>query len=277
MPTNFSLYQISSVSNFEFDPGEYSRFKFGDGAIAEKYGNLLCQAFIKEHLSKKPVEKQIVVVPSPYSFIPTATFPLKTQFLYTLNRWLSENSYPIAQETKVSRNTSYKEDYGELSAEERINLIGKDSFQINREFLQGKTIVFIDDIKITGSHERMILKMINQYGMENEIFLLYFAELINPKVHPNVENTLNYFAVKTIFDLEPIIKGECFMINTRIVKFILNFPFEPFVVFIQNQSEKFLNLLYDMAIGNNYHQIEAYQRNLHYIKKSLFNKVLKPI
>ncbi len=268
--TTYSLHKIHSEKKFSFCPDDYSRFKFGDETIAKKFGEALADGFIKEHLLHQSVP-QLVIVSSPYSFIPTATFAMKTYFVFKLNRWLAAHHLLVVQETKVHRTITYKEDYGELSAEERIHLIGNDSFHIDKAFLKGKTIVFLDDIRITGSHEKMIMKMANEYQLTNDIYLLYFAELANKDIHPNIENFLNYHCVKSIFDLESIIQSDHFFINTRIVKYILNYEFDAYCIFIQNQSQEFINLLYDMALGNGYHTIEAYEKNLNFIKTYLFN------
>jgi len=270
MKATYSLHHINNSSAFDFNPDDYSRFKFGDDAVAKHFGTRLADGFINLHLEKEPIEQQIVVISSPYSFIPTATFAMKTWFVYRLNRWLAANGYTVVQETKVHRTITYKEDYGELNAQERISLIGNDSFHIDKQFLEGKTLIFLDDIKITGSHERMIMKMVAEYGLQNDIYMLYFAELVNKSIHPNIENLLNYHQVKTIFDLEPIIKSGNFTINTRIVKYILNYNFECFCIFIENQDNSFVNLLYDMALGNGYHTIEAYAKNLNFITENLF-------
>jgi PRTase ComF-like len=266
MKASYSLYKIASPLHIGFNPDDYSRFKFGDGVVARVFGTQLAEGFIKEHLSVRPIDKQIVVVSSPYSFIPTATFAMKTHFVFSLNRWLAARGYPVVQETKVHRTVTYKEDYGELNAEERIQLIGNDAFHIDRSFLEGKTVLFLDDIRITGGHERMILKMAREYGLTSDLYMLYFAELVGTDVHPNIENFLNYHFVKSIFDLEGIIHGDEFIINTRIVKYILHYDFEAFCIFVQNQPEAFIALLYDMALGNGYHTIEAYQKNLEYIR-----------
>ena len=269
MPISYSLYHIYNESSFGFEPDDYSRFKFGDDAVARQYGTDLADGFIKNHLAKLPVASQLVVIASPYSFIPTATFAMKTWFVYRLNRWLVSYGYPVVQETKVHRTITYKEDYGELDAEQRMNLIGNDSFHIDKDFLSGKTLVFLDDIKITGSHERMIVKMIKEYGLSNDIYMLYFAELMNKNIHPNIENYLNYHKVKSIFDLNPIIKGGNFVINTRITKYILSYDFENFRIFIEGQADDFINLLYDMALGNGYHSIKEYAENLNFIASNL--------
>ena len=111
--------------------------------------------------------------------------------------------------------------------------------------------------------------MLKKYGLNNEVHLINFDELINKNIHPNIENYLNYYVVKSIFDLNNIIKTDSFAINTRIVKYILNSDPAVFILFIQDQTKRFLNLLYDMAIGNGYHTIEAYKQNLNYIKTLL--------
>lgn len=277
MPGSFSLYQINNTENFDFRPEEYSRFKFGDDLIARKYGIALADAFIADQLSKHAVSKQLVVISSPYSFIPTATFAMKNHFVYQLNRWLSENHYPVVQETKVHRSITYKEDYGELDAEARLRLIGNDEFHIDKEFLEDKTLIFLDDIRITGSHEKMILRMVDEFGLLNDIHLLYFAELTNKNIHPNIENYLNYHSVKSIFDLDEIIKSGYFFINTRIVKYILNSEFSSFCIFVQNQTDEFINHLYNMALGNNYHNIPAYSKNLKHIREYIINFNLKQL
>lgn len=275
MLNTYSLHKICNSDSFGFDPNAYSRFKFGDGAVSRHFGETLAAGFI-DYLTENPVRKQLVVVSSPYSFIPTATFAMKDHFVYRLNHWLAENGLPVVQETKVHRTITYKEDYGELNAEERMRLIGNDSFHIDKAFLEGKTLLFLDDIKITGSHERMIHKMVTAYGLTNDIHMLYFAELANLNIHPSIENTLNFHEVKSIFDLDSIINSPDFCINTRLVKYILNYEHGSFCIFIQSQPYAFIRHLYNMAIGNSYHTMESYTTNLNYIKNYLFtsNKLI---
>jgi hypothetical protein len=277
IPYTYALHKIDNTTDFGFNPDHYSRFKFGDNLIAKSFGKDLADGFIKYYLANNLITNQIVVISSPYSFIPTATFAMKNYFVSQLNRWLVENGGLQVQETKVHRTVTYKEDYGELSAEERLSLIGNDSFHIDKDFLVGKTLLFLDDIKITGSHERMILKMTKAYGLSNEMHMLYFAELVNKNIHPNVENFLNYHQVKSIFDLEEIIDGGDFCFNTRIVKYILNTDAESFKIFLERRSNDFINELYDLSLGNGYHLIDAYAKNLHQIKDYIKNNNYKLI
>lgn len=271
MRITYSLHKIHHPEVFGFSPDDYSRFKFGDDAVAKAFGESLAEGFIQDQLRyDMPFHQQLVVISSPYAFIPTATFAMKNHFVYRLNRWLAEEGYPVIQEAKVHRTITYKDDYGELNAADRLKLIGGDSFYIDKAFTEGKTLIFLDDIRITGSHEKMILRTVQEYELKNDIYLLYFAELANPAIHPNIENQLNYHHVKSIFDLEKIIQSESFLINTRIVKYILNYDFDSFCIFLQNQTENFINLLYNMALGNGYHTIDAYTRNLGFVSKCIY-------
>lgn len=269
MHLRYSLHKIDNTTDFGFDPADYSRFKFGDGSIAEQFGLALAEGFIDEVFSGIEIEQQLVVMSSPYDFIPTATNAMKDYFVFRLNRYLIEQGKSVVQEAKIHRTTTYKEDYGALNAEERMRLIGNDTFHVDKSFLEGKTLIFMDDIRITGSHERMIKKMISEYGIQNDAFLLYFAELINDEIHPNVENYLNFHAVKSVFDLGELIQNKRFTINTRIVKYILNSEQEIFQTFIEQQNQSFKNLLLDMAIGNGYHTMDSYRANIHQLKNSL--------
>jgi len=277
LPKSYALHQIHHPEVFGFDPASYSKFKFGDDRVAKEFGEQLAEGFTTGYLKDNFIDNQIVVISSPYSFIPTATFAMKNYFIHQLNRWLVDHGGLVVQEAKVHRTITYKEDYGALSAEERMSLIGNDSFHIDKHFLDHKTLLFLDDIRITGSHERMILKMVGEYEMKNDIHLLYFAELSNMDIHPNIENYLNYHHVKSIFDLDDIVKSGAFAFNTRIVKYILNSAFNSFSIFISNQTEDFINMLYNLSLGNGYHTIDAYATNLNYIKNLINTKKYKLI
>jgi hypothetical protein len=272
IPYTYSLYKIDSATNFGFNADDYSRFKFGDELVAKSFGKRLADGFIKDFLEDSAINDQIVVLSSPYCFIPTATFAMKNYFVYQLNHWLVENNKPVVQEAKIHRTITYKEDYGELNAEDRLKLIGNDSFHIDKAFLKDKVLFFLDDIKITGSHEKMILKMVKEYGLINNIFMLYFAELINEDIHPNIENHLNYHQIKTVSDLDTVIKSGNFCFNTRIVKYILNCDFNSFQSFLDKQTDDFIQSLYNLSLGNSYHTIESYSENFIHLKNCITNK-----
>lgn len=278
MTEHYSLHKIFSDKEFPFSAVDYSKFKFGDKNVSRKFGFDLAKGFIKEFLSVHPIEDQIVVASSPYDFIPTATFAMKNYFIQRLNEYLVEKNLPVVQEVKIHRTVTYKEDYGNLSAEERLKLISNDHFHMDFEFIRNKTILYMDDIRITGSHERVIRKMINNHTVHNDYrkVFVYFAELANPNIDPKVENTLNYYFVKDLYSLDKVLKNEDWIPNTRVVKYILRKENgEHFDIFLQFQPLKIVQTIYHLAIGNSYHQMDEYSDNIQKMKKLLIqNKLL---
>jgi hypothetical protein len=268
----YSLYKIFDASLIPFSKDEYSKFKFGDDLIAEKFGQQLAEGYIENYLENRDINNDIIVFSSPYDFIPTASYYLKQYFIYYLNLWLIENNKNVVCESKIFRTTTYKEDYGALSAAERLELIGNDSFYIDKEFIKNKFLIFIDDIKITGSHEFMIKKMINEFNLENKYSMIYFSELINKEINPNVENFLNYHYVESLKEINEIISSSRFVFNTRVVKFILNSPSDDFNTFLSEKDLHFKNQLLNLSIGNKYHLMDAYSLNLNKLKNTLINK-----
>jgi hypothetical protein len=180
---------------------------------------------------------------------------MKDAFKQELNKWLLINKLPFAIESKMHRNTTYTQDYGELSADDRMKLISNDTFAIDLDSLKDKTLIFLDDIKITGSHEHVILNTIKNF--KGNTFLLYFAELINKNIDPTIENELNYAFVSDITKLNDIIFNSVFKINIDFEKFISDKPL------------LFKNNICANAIGNKYDKIELYQTNL----KILINNI----
>ena len=96
--------------------------------------------------------------------------------------------------------------------------------------------IFVDDIKITGSHEHTVNKILEQYNVNGDFVFVYFAELINKEIHPKIENHYNYFAVKGVEDIVDVVNRTTFQYNTRIIKFILNLDEERFSILINNIS-----------------------------------------
>ncbi|MDR1169872.1 MAG: phosphoribosyltransferase family protein [Prevotellaceae bacterium] len=258
----FSAHQIDSPDRFDFSPEEYSIFKYGSANIARKFGYELADSFIKNCFSHRYDGQPVAILSSAYSHIPTASFYMKNFFADKLNGFLFRNNFPVAEEIKIHRTVTYREDYGEMSADERYSLIKGDKFYVDKNRVGNKLLIFLDDIRITGTHERIIVKMLDDYGIFNPCFMLFFAELADSRIHPKIENTLNNAFVKKPSDLECIIRSGQFSFNTRTVKFILNSSHDEFDSFVAKRDSSFISALYYNAIGNEYYRFPSYSRNL---------------
>ena len=266
MNSSYSLHKIDDESQYPFNPNEYSWFKFGDKRYAEKFASELFEGFIEKYSDLLLSNKEIIILPSPYLSIPTASNFLCYYFKKRLNSFLYKNNLNASVESKIYRNQTYVTDYGNLDFEERVKLISNDTYYIDKNFINDKLCIFVDDIKITGSHEHTVNKILNQYDVQGDFVFVYFAELVNKDIHPKIENHYNYYAVKNIEDIVDVITRKNFQYNTRIIKFILNLDEIQFSFLLNNIPIDKSNELFHLAISNNYHQIIEYKNNIEVIK-----------
>lgn len=273
MNLSYSLYKITDKLNCPFSESEYSRFKFGDSSIARKFADELCEGFIAAHRELILSHEEIVVLPSPYHSIPTASNYLSLYFKTRLNAFLYKHNRKALIESKIYRNQTYTTDYGNLDYQQRIQLIANDTYYIDRNFIDGKLCLFLDDIKITGSHEHIVKKILEQYNVQGKFVFIYYAELMNSDIHPKIENYYNYFYVKDLESLITIINAPSFVFNTRTVKYILKLELNELLLFIEQVADPLLEQLFHLAVSNNYHTLSEFKENLTYINQSIQNKI----
>lgn len=266
MNKRYSLHKIVSAEDCPFDAHGYSRFKFGDKSFAEKFAKDLFDGFIIKHKDDLLSASEVVILPSPYLSIPTASNFLCAYFKKYLNQFLFENQRKTCIESKIYRNQTYVTDYGNLDFEQRVKLISNDTYYIDKNFINNKLCIFVDDIKITGSHEHTVNKILSEYEVNGKYIFVYFAELINKNIHPKIENFYNYHAIKNIDDIINVINSTDFEFNTRIIKYVLNFDQEQFAYLLSKIPKEREAQLFHLAISNNYHQINEYQNNIEIIK-----------
>ena len=272
MNLSYSLHKIADKNNCPFCEAEYSKFKFGDSSMAQKFADELFDGFIEKHGELILAHDEVVILPSPYHSIPTASNYLSSYFKLRMNEFLYSHNKKALSESKIYRNQTYTTDYGALSFDDRVKLIANDTYYIDSNYINGKLCLFMDDIKITGSHELIVKKILDEYNVQGEFMFVYFAELINKDIHPNIENYYNYFYVKDVASLAAVINADQFVFNTRTVKYILKLEDKDFKELLAIVNPKILPQLFNLAVSNNYHTIEDYRINLHYINQSITNK-----
>ncbi|MDH6252561.1 hypothetical protein M2347_002288 [Chryseobacterium sp. H1D6B] len=268
MNTRYSLHKIHAADEFSFSPAEYSYFKYGDKSYAEKFAQELFDGFIEENEAFLATDKEIVILPSPYMAIPTASNFLCFYFKKKLDFYLFQKGKKSSIISKINRNHTYITDYGNLNFEDRKNLIANDTYYIDKDFLKGKLCIFIDDIKITGSHEYTVNKILDQYDVNADFVFLYYAELMNFDIDPTIENYFNYYAVKNVEHVVEVMVKPSFEFNTRIVKYILGLDSEKFEYLTSKVGKEHMDNLLELSISNNYHLIKEYENNINILTQT---------
>jgi len=258
--TTLATHYIKNENVIGFSAEDYSKFKFGKSDIGNKFGNDLFQKLITSKKVELNDYKKIVIFSSPYDFIPTATQTIFLSFFNSLSDYFKD-SIKI-EKNKIHRNTTYTDDYGNLSKEDRMKLISNDSFEIENNFDGTELLIFLDDIKITGSHEFVVKKTLKEKQIVNDVMFLYHALLINNEIDPTFENYLNYKYVKNVSQLVEIHNSSDFAINTRFTKFILQLNESDFNYFTENVNDESLKKIAFNAFGNKYDKIPKYIGNL---------------
>lgn len=258
------MQSISLYKGDNFTPefyNNYSKFKHGSKTQAREFGKHVAEACDFEQNSK------LVFYSAPYNNIHTASNAFKDYFLSFCSKQFLVKNISVKQ-GKINREYSYDDDYGLMNKEERAKAISSDLFQIDKKFISKEDVlVFIDDIKITGSHENRIKELLLREKIENKVIFIYIAEYTGKDA--TVEHHLNHRQVNNLKDINDIIRNEEFIFNTRVVKFILKADIEHFVSFITYQSNSFKETLFSLAILNNYHGNEKYSTNFNLLKSLL--------
>lgn len=271
---SFSARQFNSAQELNFCPEKYSKFKYGSKSIAREFGHELGKSFLNSSiyadlqrnfdLHKVP----ILVSSAPYKFIPTASSALKDYFVHAFNRSHAIKFSKSIEEIKIYRAHSYFDDYGSMSREDRDNAINSDDFSVDKNLTETEILILIDDIKITGSHQARIEKLLKSANFKGQAVFLFYAELVGEE-SPQVETFLNRNGIEDLKDINEIIREDEFLFNTRVVKFILQSDSADFTTFMQFQSKRFNETLLHYSIGNEYFKEPAFQENLLQLRNHL--------
>jgi hypothetical protein len=173
--TRNAMHTIRDVEMIPFSREDYSKFKFGSYTLAKKFGVDLFEYFKTSHLNKLVSNfKKIIVYSSPYMQIPTSSYYLTDTFYNAFRNYLASKKIETVKLEfgKIERCQTYTEDYGALTAEERYNLIKNDTYKLITAPSKDDLCIFIDDISITGTHQRVVEHLIDSNGIETNCFFL---------------------------------------------------------------------------------------------------------
>lgn len=274
--TQHFAHTFSTLENAGFNTADYSRLKFGSNQAAKRMGRILAESFFKAHWSRL-LHNQFVVIPSPYNYVKNAATLLSEHFVDHINHLVAVNSNhgKAVEWDIIHRKVSYINDYGFLSKEDRKALIDGDTFSINKDFWGNKNLIFIDDVNITGTHEDKLIEILNEEGVTNDTFFLYFAKYNGTEA--NTEAALNFSDINTISAFVQMIKDEpdaqCLV---RPIKYLMSQPEVTFKVALSQLPLSYVEALYFGCLSEGYNKIEKYEENFvflhHFFEGNILNK-----
>jgi hypothetical protein len=208
-----------------FDAALYSRYKYGSAVAADWFARRLGRAFLARYprLAHQP---RLLIASSPYRCVPTAANALAVRFATVLNAARAGRGVPPAPLVHIERIAASSGDYGTLSAEARTRLMASNalSFDRLRPHADGAHLIVVDDVKVTGAHQRCLTRASETLPLDSRTFAhiaAFDGASTEPPADPGLEDRLNHAAVSTLDDLAGIVRDSDFTWNVRVCKFLL--------------------------------------------------------
>lgn len=265
-------HTFSSLANAGFDTADYSKLKFGSNQAAKRMGRDLAVSFFQAHQTRLERE-QFVVIPSPYNYVKNAATVLSEHFVDYLNCLLSAVGGNAVEWDIVHRKVSYINDYGFLSKDDRKALIDGDTFTVNKAWWEGKNLIFIDDVNITGTHEDKLIEVLDENGVENDAFFLYYGKYEGDEA--NTEAALNFSAIHSIPAFIEMIKAEadakCLV---RPIKYLMSQSEVTFKVALSQLPLTYTEQLYFGCLAEGYNKIEKYNENFTFLEHFFHGNII---
>lgn len=266
MHIQFAPRTFNSFETIDFNIQDYSRLKFGSNNSAIIFGKELAEKFFDMY-QRQLANVELVVIPAPYNSLEIASSLLARQFMSHLNILLSNKNYPIAHTTIMHRLNSYVCDYATMTIEERKELISGDKFFINKDFIAGKTLVFVDDITITGTHEKKVESFLSDEHIDNDAYFLYYAKYTGR--NPEIESQINLSCVNDPDTFVQCIREPGHQIVVRTVKFMLTRNRAQLLSILSSCSVSFINEVYTACINKEYDKVPEYRDIFNVIRRYL--------
>lgn len=248
----------------QLDLAAYSRFKYGDAAVARQYGVRLADKFLHNEprfLGCRDAQMEFVALTSPSRCLPKGARAILSGFLGALNRRAWHAGRSPVPEIKIFKEEMFAGDYGTFTDEERRRLTEQDRLHAPDQYLKGKHVIVLDDVRVTGTHERNLAMFLWERFVVHAYFL-YVAVVDEAfaQVDPQIESALNHGWVNSFARLSEIINSGAFIMNARVCKYVLSHDGDPgYRDFLRTQSSWFLQELLEGAIGDGYAYMTEYR------------------
>jgi hypothetical protein len=270
MITQFFLQEFSDLQELTIQPQLYSELKYGSDAAAHKLGEQLAISFFNKY-SALLLVNQCVVYPSPYNQIQNAASITTIHFIRVLNTLLVNAQGEHVDVDFIRRKASYFQDYGFLHKDVREQLLNNDQFYVNKRYIKNKLLIFVDDVIITGTHERKVIELLDQNKLHNDVMFLYLLKYTGDDA--TIEGRLNTVGIDTQKIIH-LLKNTYNHLIIRPIKYLLSLPNNQFKDIIEHQLPYYRSeQLYYACLEEGYYKVPIYQSNFNTLTQK-FNNML---
>lgn len=172
-----AVYEVNDQGgNALLNVPSYSRFKYGNTSDTTRF------AWKVSELIKAHDLQDAVILASPYRHVPTAAANM-TEQMYTTCQ------LPRPAE-RLHRLNITDGDYATMTQEERDSHFNAGHISVPAGLVEGKRVVIIDDICMTGTHERALHMALTELGA-TEVISAYIINAKGADLPPHFESQLN--------------------------------------------------------------------------------------
>jgi hypothetical protein len=250
--------------------GAYSRFKYGDRAQARRYADQLTGVILKSPMG--PTLRSgdpVVVTASAYKKLRTAAQFVADGVAHGLQR----NGCNVVP-GRIHRANLTQGDYGAMNAEERAWWMAKNGLSLDESLFSGAHVVVVDDVCITGSHERSIAELLRTVPVRS-VTNAYVAD-IDPLLaarDTRIEHRMNHAWMNGLANLRWLMRNQPdYVLTARTVKFILDRPASSLKRFLTTLRQYEICLLRQAVLDDGYHRMPMYTNSV----RTLFRAAYRP-
>jgi len=261
-----------------FDAALYSRYKYGSTVAAGWFARTLGQAFL-DRCPRLAHQPRLLIASSPYRRVPTAANALAVRFAAVLNVARAGRGLPPAPLVHIERIAASSGDYGTLPAEARTRLMAVNalSFDRLRPSADGAHLIVVDDVKVTGAHQRCLIRASATLPLGSRTFvhIAAFDSAGAQPLDPALEDSLNHAVISTLDDLADIVRDSDFTWNVRVCKFLLcpasrgELP-----SFLVRMTDRFVRELRHNSFIDGYARMDAYRESHAIVQRELHRRGL---
>jgi hypothetical protein len=267
--------KVVDVNGRTFDAEQYSRFKHGCVKSANNLAQTLVQDLLiyRHDFFRGYAYDELAIAAFPFKELQTAAGLLTEVMARHINLHLhneGKNPCTVYHVYKYTGMASAEHYYPTLGVQERKEILDLTRYEHRVGRLGSiKKLIFVDDIYVTGTTQKKVLRSLEEVGFEGEVLFAYIASVVSDTASkcPEIEFQVNHAQIEVPLDLIPLIESGDFSWNIRCLKFILECESrEDFLAFIKAAPKIVLQDMFSYALRMNYGNEIKYETNLRILK-----------